>query len=150
MDSMEQSRFGTLRGLIALFVLLGGDAIWFFLTKKYYSNVIKSIQGGSTPYYRLRFGLIAWILLCSAIAVQQPKKDKQAIVYGALVGLVVYGIFNSTNMAIFKQWTGTIGAIDTAWGVTICLFSAWVTYRLSILWGLYPQEKEADSSSVSL
>ena len=40
--------------------------------------------------------------------------------YGALMGCVVYGIYDMTNLAVFKDWTALIAVVDWCWGVFIC------------------------------
>ena len=144
-DTKEQTIKGTLRGLIALVVLVVANIIWYALSDKFlYKPILTTIQKGSLPY-RLQYSLIAWILLCSAIAVQQPTTDGEALSYGALVGLVVYGVYNSTNMTIFQGWKAKLSLIDTSWGIINCMFSAWVTFRLSEIWELYPSKRASAS-----
>lgn len=52
-----------------------------------------------------------------------------ALRVGAIFGLIVYGIFNSTNYAIFKDYPVSIGLIDTVWGMT--------AYTIATLVGLW-------------
>ena len=72
--------------------------------KKYYPVTRSNIN--------IYSAIFVWLLLCSAIAVQIPKNISEAIVYGLLVGLVVYGIYNFTNLAILKEWNIKIAIID--------------------------------------
>ena len=39
-----------------------------------------------------------------------------ALKYGALLGLVAYGTYDFTNMAVIKDFTWRITLIDLAWG----------------------------------
>jgi len=73
---------------------------------------------------------LAWLLLASAISVQLPKSFNESIVYGALVGFVVYGIFNLVNYSMLKQWSISIVLMDTIWGVLNCSFAAGLIYLL--------------------
>ena len=41
-----------------------------------------------------------------------PRSIQEAIVYGALVGLAIYGVYNGTNYAINKQHTLKITVLD--------------------------------------
>ena len=43
-------------------------------------------------------------------------KDKKSIGEAFLLGLYVYAVYETTNLAIFKNWTWNIAAIDTLWG----------------------------------
>jgi uncharacterized membrane protein len=118
-DSTQQSYEGTKRGLIAFISLILFDLIWFSISKKVY------------PIKRLKYVylmVIPYLLLCSAIAVQQPKSYKEALLWSFLVGLVVYGIYNSTNMIIIPQWSIKIGIIDTIAGIINCCIAGTILY----------------------
>jgi uncharacterized membrane protein len=43
-----------------------------------------------------------------------------AFAYGALLGFVVYGIYDMTNLAVFREWTVKIALIDWCWGIFLC------------------------------
>jgi uncharacterized membrane protein len=43
---------------------------------------------------------------------------------GAAMGLVAYGTFNLTNLAIMRGYSTKIAAVDTAWGVTASALTA--------------------------
>lgn len=118
-DSTQQSYEGTKRGLIAFISLILFDIIWFSISKKLYP-----IQKPKHIYLLL----IKYLLLCSAIAVQQPKSYKEAIVWSFLVGLVVYGVYNSTNIVIIPEWTIGISIIDTISGITNCCIAGTILY----------------------
>jgi uncharacterized membrane protein len=40
----------------------------------------------------------------------------QALIYGALFGLVAYGTYDLTNLAVMKGFTTKIAIIDMVWG----------------------------------
>ncbi len=39
-----------------------------------------------------------------------------AVVYGALFGLVVYGVYDFTNYSTLRQWPFVLALVDVAWG----------------------------------
>lgn len=121
-DTYENGLKGTKRGLIAFISLIILDLIWFSLMKKYYPVTRSNIN--------IYSAIFVWLLLCSAIAVQIPKNISEAIVYGLLVGLVVYGIYNFTNLAILKEWNIKIAIIDTIWGTINCGIAALLIYLI--------------------
>jgi uncharacterized membrane protein len=53
--------------------------------------------------------------------------------YGALLGLVIYGGYDLTNLAILKGWSIAISIIDIAWGVTFSTLVSLITVYLSKL-----------------
>lgn len=121
-DTYENGLEGTKRGLIAFISLFVLDLIWFTFMKKYYPVTRSNIN--------IYSAIFVWLLLCSAIAVQIPKNISEAIVYGLLVGLVVYGIYNFTNLAILKEWNIKIAIIDTIWGTINCGIAALLIYLI--------------------
>lgn len=44
----------------------------------------------------------------------------QAIGWGALYGLVLYGVYDLTNLAVLEKWTLRMTLADIAWGCVLC------------------------------
>ena len=44
-----------------------------------------------------------------------------------LLGTLSYGIYDMTNMALFKDWDMTLAIIDTIWGGTLFTFTTFIT-----------------------
>jgi len=124
-DTFEQSKQGTLRGLIAIITLIALDLIWFEISGyfKIYSNIITK-----KPINYLS-AFLSWLLICSAISVQLPKNLEEAMIYGMLVGLVVYGVWNFTNHAIM-QWPIKTIIADTLWGMFVCSMASLSVYLI--------------------
>lgn len=120
-DNIEESKKGTLRGLVAIAVLIILDLIWFRIMD--YSPII-------TKNFNYISAIFTYILLCSAIGVQQPNSIKEAVVYGALIGFVIYGVFNGTSYSINKNWTLKIATIDTLWGMFVMSIASIVVYYI--------------------
>ena len=120
-DSIAESKKGTLRGLIVIISLIIFDLLFFSFTKNYYP-VTKKINYFST--------FLVFLILCSALAVQQPNNYNEALVYSLLVGFVVYGIYNLTNYSILKEWKLSIVIMDTIWGIINCGIAGSILYLL--------------------
>lgn len=54
-----------------------------------------------------------------------------AFMYGAAIGFVIYGVYDFTCLAIFKDWPVMMAFIDWAWGTFLCAFSATITVYIS-------------------
>lgn len=119
-DSFENGLDGTKRGLVAFISLIILDLLWFNFTKKYYPITKSSIN--------IYSAIFVWLLLCSALAVQVPKSFNEAIVYGFLVGLVIYGVYNFTNYSILKDWSLKLSILDTVWGIINCVIATSLIY----------------------
>ena len=100
--------------LLSAILMLVLDAIYLNVMKEPFSSMVVSIQHvvmkvkmlpALLCYLLLIFGLNYFIL------------DKKRSVFDAfLLGLVIYGVFDSTNMVIFKKYKWHIGLIDALWG----------------------------------
>ena len=47
-----------------------------------------------------------------------------------LLGILLYGTFDMTNISIFKQYAWKTALIDTLWGGILFAFTTWATYAL--------------------
>ncbi|WP_290544377.1 DUF2177 family protein [Aestuariivirga sp.] len=56
----------------------------------------------------------------------------QAVLYGAILGLVAYGTYDLTNLAVMKGFTTRIAVIDLAWGTVLTGSVAGLTTALGI------------------
>jgi uncharacterized membrane protein len=62
------------------------------------------------------------------------KSPSTATALGAVLGLVGYGTYNLTNLAVIRGYSTRIAAIDLMWGVTASAITAgvvtWIGLRL--------------------
>ena len=49
----------------------------------------------------------------------QAQSWPQALLYGALLGLIAYGTYDLTNLAVMKGFTTKIAVIDMIWGAVL-------------------------------
>tara|TARA_B100000963_G_scaffold358164_1_gene382119 strand:- start:229 stop:627 length:399 start_codon:yes stop_codon:yes gene_type:complete len=114
--------------LIASLIFLIIDVIWLsFATKSFYRPLIgnlltdKPVMWAAALFYLLYvFGM--------ALVVIQPCMDSSSLfktVYtGFIFGLVAYGTYNLTNMAVLKGWSPTVTFVDMFWGGSLTAVSA--------------------------
>lgn len=87
------------------------------IAKSMYSDVVNKIQN-SPININIRYALITYIIMTFGLyyfIISQNKKPKDAF----LLGLLVYGVFDFTNLALFKNYTFKVAIIDTIWGATL-------------------------------
>lgn len=60
------------------------------------------------------------VLIWNIVLPLSKNNTKGAFKNGALLGFVVYGIYDMTNMAVLKSWPLEISIIDWLWGIFIC------------------------------
>lgn len=121
-DSIKESMKGTTRGLIAFISLIIFDFIYISIS---YKTIYKTVTKNPNIYA----AILVYLILCSAIAVQLPKNYYEALVYGLLVGFVVYSIFNLTSYSIFN-WPLSTAIVDTLFGTINCGIAASLIYLI--------------------
>jgi uncharacterized membrane protein len=112
-------------------VILALDAVYLSATRTMYEDQVRRVQksamvlrlGSVVACYALViFGLVWFILLPG-----RPVLD------AFLLGLVVYGVYETTTYSILTQWDFRSVAIDTVWGAVLMATTTWITYRV---WGM--------------
>ena len=54
----------------------------------------------------------------------------KAFLWGALLGLVVFGLYNYTNLAILDKWSSTLSIVDTLCGGVIFGLTTLIVYLI--------------------
>jgi uncharacterized membrane protein len=54
------------------------------------------------------------------------NKLLKSFMYGGAVGFSIYGIYNFTSLAIYKDLDSSIGIMDTLWGTTLYTLTTFV------------------------
>ena len=127
-DTFENSKKGIIRGLIAFISLIIFDIIWFSLSSKY-TTIYNSVKSNNILTKRNIIPIfLVYLIMCSAIAVQIPNSFKEALVYGLLVGFVIYSVFNLTSYVLFPNWKLQTCIIDTIAGTINCGIAASMIY----------------------
>lgn len=114
-----------LLGLI--FVLV--DAGFLYLMSNNFQSLIKKIQG-SPLKMNLYATLACYIVLVSSLYYFVIFK-KGSYLDAFLLGFFIYAVYETTNMAIFKDWSISIGLIDLTWGGFLFLITTYL-YKNSV------------------
>lgn len=104
-----------------MILLLIIDSIWVVGANRVHSRVIQNVQKSDVQINvvaALLFYILAPIGYCMIIK-RLAKTTKEAFLYGMLLGALMYGTFDLTNKAIFKDYPWLYTISDMTWG-TIC------------------------------
>jgi len=94
----------------------------FLYTGKVFGNMIKTIQKGEPMKTRMIPGILCFFVLAFGYTYfVLPKIRDEAIVldslkYGAIFGLVVYAVYDLTNLSTFGKYATSTAIIDMIWG----------------------------------
>ena len=105
------------------------DAIWLgVVMKDFYRQHLGDLARGSgngiepdwTAVVLVYVLLVAGVNIFTVSNKPGMKKIPDAIIRGALFGLITYGIYDLTNMATLEGWTWKMSIIDMMWGAFLC------------------------------
>ena len=106
-----------------IFLLI--DSVYLTSISGFFNKVVKRVQGekiqmnlvgAGLAYLFLTYGLNYFIL------------DQNKSLYEAfLFGFIIYGVYETTNYAILKNWSPLAIVIDTVWGGVVYMLSTYVT-----------------------
>jgi hypothetical protein len=122
--SIENSKYGLFRSLIAFVLILTG----VFLTKLTKPSLYQTMLDRKLGVF------LVIVAVVSAISVQVPADPYDALMYGASVGLVLSIVAAAAWSPEFK-W-GSVGFV--ALGTVKCAVIAWIVYELSKYLNWYP------------
>jgi uncharacterized membrane protein len=114
--------------LVSAIVLISMDYVYLNLIKSLFDKQIKSVQGSPLKINFLG-AAICYIFLIIGINyfIIKPRKS---ISDAFLLGLVIYGVYETTNYSLFTNWSIITVIIDTLWGGI--LFAS-TTYIVNLL-----------------
>lgn len=103
------------------------DMIWVgFLSKSLYTETIGHLLRKSNDVFVPNWpaAIVVYVLLVLGIILfALPKaagNHLMAFFWGAVLGAVIYGVYDFTNYAILANWPLKITLIDFLWGITLC------------------------------
>ena len=116
-------------GAVAFMLL---DGIWLgLLMKNFYRGqlapIVRLADGGIAPNWPA--AIVVYVLLGTGIAlfvIPQASTVASAAAFGALFGLVVYGVYDFTNYSTLRQWPFVLTLVDVAWGALASAAAAMV------------------------
>ncbi len=127
--------------LIISIILMFLDLAWVSFNMNTYSNTILKVQKSELEP-RVEHTIIAYILILFSViyvaipfTTQNIKKGEdisienkllKAFMYGGAVGFSIYGIYNFTSLAIYKDMDSSVGIMDTLWGTTLYTLTTFV------------------------
>mgnify|MGYP001437538326 CR=1 FL=1 len=126
-DVVQSGKFGTLRGLCALLIILP-----FMIPVAVWSNASRC--------HKMWTVLLASLALCSAIGVQLSGSYIESIVYASLIGLVISSVFICIKVLMFgyeEVKNKHLMWISIPYLIVCLICAALFTHWMSTTCGLY-------------
>jgi uncharacterized membrane protein len=111
--------------VISGIIMLLLDSVYLSTFSNYFNQVVTSVQGK-----KIKFNLIGAIF-CYAFLIgglnyfilDRNKSWHEAM----LLGLIIYGVYETTNYTIFSNWTLGAVVLDTCWGAILFALTTFFT-----------------------
>jgi uncharacterized membrane protein len=118
--------------VVALIASLILDGLWLgVISKSWYDKFIGSLM---LEHPHAVPGIFFYIIYAAATmvfiinpAVREEWSTLSIAAHGALLGLVIYGAYDLTNLSILKGWSVPITVIDIAWGMVFTTLVSLIT-----------------------
>jgi len=121
--------------LTSFIVFVAMDLVWIALVAGPAFKEVLGILMRPTP--DIPSGLLAWVVIVGGVyyfAGAPARTIQHAAKQGALLGLVIYGTYELTNLSLINTWTWGLAAADIAWGSFACSCAAVLQQSLGAWW----------------
>ena len=114
--------------IVSILLLFAIDAVYLVGTKSITLDQIVLVQKFS-PTMRIPAALIVYVFLFLGLYYFILKNHRSPF-DAFLLGIVIYGVFEFTNYAIFKNWKLNMVLMDTLWGGALMALTTYFTYKV--------------------
>ena len=125
--------------IVSLLVFLAIDAVWLgFIARDFFVSQMGPLLRDDPNFavagiFYLFF--VAGILYFAVIAGLRENSLMVAVLNGAFLGLLAYGTYDITNLAVLKGYPPLLAAVDMAWGTFVSGVTAGAGYYAAKMFG---------------
>jgi uncharacterized membrane protein len=113
---------------VAAAAFLVADAIWLgFVARDFYRTQLGELMSpdpnlyAAAAFYALYVVGVVYFAIAPGLS---AGSWATAALSGALFGLIAYGTYDLTNLAVTKGFPATMAIVDMAWGAALTAFAA--------------------------
>ncbi|MFZ1549576.1 MAG: DUF2177 family protein [Microgenomates group bacterium] len=120
--------------LVTLFVFFAIDMVWLgLIAKSFYQSQIGYLMK-ATPNWTAAIIFYLLFIVGLVVFVVAPSLAKQswsqALLLGALFGLICYATYDLTNLATIKNWPILVTVVDLIWGTVLSASVSYISYNV--------------------
>jgi uncharacterized membrane protein len=113
---------------LTLVVFLSLDFVFLYSMRSMFNKQIIAVQGSPVVfdiyaaaicYIALIFGIYYFII-----------REKKSILEAFLLGVIIYAVYETTTLALLKNWTYKTAIIDTTWGGVLFALTTFIVYAI--------------------
>ncbi len=130
--------------LSVLVIMAVIDYIWIgVIYSNQYRKVIENVQkekfvvkilGGVIVYFALAIIIVGWIIPRIKVELKNNSYSNlfiASLLYGGILGGLIYAVFDFTNYAIFDKWDFKTAIIDSVWGMVLFTITTFLTLLIN-------------------
>ena len=103
------------------------DSVYFQFIQQAFSNQLLQVQG-SPLSIKLIPAILCYVLLVFGLNYFIISK-KRSLYDAFLLGLVIYGVYDTTTYALITKWSPYLALTDAIWGGILMAITTYITYR---------------------
>ena len=116
--------------LVSAIVLVTLDYAYLYIMKGYFANQVKKVQGDPLKVNFLATAICyIFLILGLNYFIIKPKRSPQD---AFLLGLVIYGVYETTNWSLFSKWSPITVIMDTLWGGTLFALTTFIVHLVHL------------------
>jgi uncharacterized membrane protein len=115
--------------LTSAFVLLIIDFLYLSLIKNYFYKQVRLVQG-TNPTINIFGVILCYIFLVFGLNYFILNKNK-SVLDAFLLGIIIYGVYETTNYSLLKNWSIVTVIMDTLWGGILFALTTFIMKKFS-------------------
>ena len=114
--------------LVSAVIMLLLDAVYLDIFGNFFNDGVMKVQGSKIKFKFLG-ALLCYILLIAGLNYFIINKRKP-LLDAFILGIVIYGVYETTTYAILENWSRDAMVIDTLWGGILFTLTTYFTYTI--------------------
>lgn len=117
--------------LLSTIIMFSLDFVYLTVMKGYFMNQVKIVQGSALKlnYYGAALCYIFLVAGLNYFIIKPRKSVSDAF----LLGLVIYGVYETTTYALFSNWSMLTVIMDTLWGGILFASTTYIIDKLRFI-----------------
>jgi len=118
--------------IVTLLTFLTIDFLWLgLLARRFYAKYLgfllstKPVWSAAILFYLL---FVAGVIVFVVSPSLHVGSAKRVLLLGGLFGLITYGTYDLTNLALVKEWPWIVTVIDMCWGSMLAAIVSYVGF----------------------
>ena len=114
--------------IVIAIIMLILDSIYLNAFSGFFNDVVIKVQGS-----KIKLNLIGAILCYTLLVLSLNYfiiSRKKPLIDAFILGIVIYGVYETTNYAILQKWSPLAVILDTFWGGLLFTLTTYIAYKI--------------------